>query len=68
MNVKTCTYVTCRYGNEPNYDEMTNSAGKRILLLTIHNAQYGVTTVSMIFTNIVLQGFFSGSCGQVWKQ
>ena len=34
-----------RYGNEPNYDEMANSVGKKILLLTILNAQYGVTTV-----------------------
>ena len=43
-----------RYGNEPNYDEMANSADKRILLLTILNAQYGVTTSNL---HEVFQGY-----------
>ncbi|XP_028410456.1 heterogeneous nuclear ribonucleoprotein L-like [Dendronephthya gigantea] len=42
-----------RHGNEPNYDEMLNSAGN-ILLLTILNAQYGVTTSNL---HEVFQGY-----------
>ena len=48
-----------RYGNEPNYDEMANSVGKKILLLTILNAQYGVTTVRTLSAKCLVSAITS---------
>jgi hypothetical protein len=38
--------------------------GKKILLLTILNAQYGVTTVSMLFTNGLFYNISFGTAPQ----